>query len=354
MLSSRTSRASSICLMAMGLEPGLAARAETDQLKDGFNRVIDYLRVSVTDRCDMRCAYCMPKAFKGFQEPANWLSHQETGRLVNLFVGLGISKVRLTGGEPLLRRNLPDLVRNLSSLPGLTDLSLSTNGAHLVAHAPALKAAGLHRLNVSLDTLKPAKFHEITHRDCLEDVLAGIQLVLALGFSPIKINMVVQAGVNDDEVDDMLQFAVEHGLVLRLIETMPIGHAGLGKTAVDLTALTRRLVEKHRLIPYIEPARTGPAQNWRVPNSSAMLGVITPMSQHFCAACNRLRLGVDGTLYPCLGHNDATPLGRMMRRGASDAELIEAILSAVAHKPERHEFHERPERVVRFMSVTGG
>lgn len=321
---------------------------------DGFNRVIDYLRVSVTDRCDMRCSYCMPKAFKGFHEPATWLSHQETGRLVKLFVGLGISKVRLTGGEPLLRRNLPELVRSLSSLPGLTDLSLSTNGAHLVAHAPALKSAGLHRLNVSLDTLKPARFHEITHRDCLDDVLAGIQLVRQLGLWPIKINMVVQAGVNDDEVDDMLRFAVQHGLVLRLIETMPIGHAGLGRTAVDLTALTRRLVEQHHLIPHIEPVRTGPAQSWRVPHSSAMLGVITPMSQHFCAACNRLRLGVDGTLYPCLGHDDATPLGTMMRRGASDTDLVAAILSAVAHKPERHEFHERPERIVRFMSATGG
>lgn len=338
----------------MGLDQGPSARDEAAQLKDGFGRVIDYLRVSVTDRCDMRCSYCMPKAFKGFQEPVAWLSHHETCRLLNLFVRLGITKVRLTGGEPLLRRNLPDLVRSLSSLAGLEDLSLSTNGAHLVAHAHALKAAGLHRMNISLDTLTPERFHEITHRDCLADVLEGIQLARQLGFRMVKINMVLQAGVNDDEVDDMLQFAVKNGLVLRLIETMPVGHAGLGKTAVDVTAMARRLVEKHHLIPHTEPVRTGPAQSWRVPGSSAMLGVITPMSQNFCAACNRLRLGVDGTLYPCLGHNDATPLGRMMRSGASDAELVDAILLAVANKPERHEFHERPERVVRFMSATGG
>lgn len=338
----------------MGHDDRPYLRAGAAELKDSFHRVIDYLRVSVTDRCDMRCSYCMPQAFKGFQEPSAWLSHQETFRLVRVFASLGVRKVRLTGGEPLLRRNLPELVSHLSTLPGLTDLSLSTNGAHLAAHAHALKAAGLHRLNVSLDTLRPTRFHEITQRDCLNDVLDGIALVRQLGFRPIKINMVVQAGVNDDEVEDMLAFAVKNGLVLRLIETMPIGHANLGKAAVNLTELTQRLVEKYRLTPHTEPIRTGPAQSWRVPNSAAMLGVITPMSQHFCAACNRLRLGVDGTLYPCLGHNDATPLGSMMRRGASDAELADAIWSTVARKPERHEFHEKPERVVRFMSATGG
>lgn len=329
-------------------------RTSRMDLRDGFQRDIDYLRVSVTDRCDMRCSYCMPKAFKGFQEPSTWLNHQETFRLVNLLMGLGIRKVRLTGGEPLLRRNLPHLVRQLSSLPHMKDLSLSTNGAHLLEHAQALKAAGLHRLNISLDTLQPEKFHQITQRDCLQEVLDGIEHAKQLGFKPIKINMVVQAHVNDDEVEDMLTFAVKHGLVLRLIETMPVGHASLGKTAVNLTEVAKRLVKKHDLVPHTEPLRTGPAHSWRVPGSAAMLGVITPMSRHFCAACNRLRLGVDGTLYPCLGHNEATPLGQMLRRGASDEDLVEAILSTVARKPERHEFHEKPERVLRFMSATGG
>lgn len=324
------------------------------QLKDGFHRVIDYLRVSVTDRCDMRCNYCMPKAFKDFQEPENWLNHYETGRLVDLFTRLGIRKIRLTGGEPLLRRNLAGLVSQISSLPGLNDLSLSTNGAHLVEHAHALQQAGLHRLNISLDTLVPERFKQITHRDCLGDVLAGIRLVRRLNFRPIKINMVVQAGVNDDEVENMLRFAIKNGLVLRLIETMPVGHEELGRSAVDLTAMARSLVQKYALEPHVETIQTGPARMWRVPGTAAMFGVITPMSQHFCAACNRLRLGVDGTLYPCLGHNDATPLGKMMRNGASEAELMAAVLQAVASKPERHEFHERPAQIVRFMSATGG
>lgn len=329
-------------------------RVDTPSMTDSFGRVIDYLRVSVTDRCDMRCNYCLPKAYKGFHEPGDWLSYPETSRLVGLFMRLGICKVRLTGGEPLLRRNLHELVQKIAALPGLQDLSLSTNGAHLEAQAHALKAAGLQRLNVSLDTLDAGRFERITQRNCLDDVLDGIQRARELGFRTIKINMVVQAGINDDEVEDMLQFAIQNGLVLRLIETMPIGHHELGHAAVDLTAMVRHLVKKYALIPCAEPIRTGPARTWKAPGTSAILGVITPMSQHFCDSCNRLRLGVDGTLYPCLGHNDATPLGQMMRDGATDASLMDAMSQAVLRKPERHEFHERPERVVRFMSATGG
>lgn len=323
-------------------------------LVDGWGRHIDYLRVSVTDRCDMRCSYCLPKAFKDFHEPANWLSHEEMTRLVGLFVNLGISKVRLTGGEPLLRRGLSSLVHRLSSLDGLDELSLSTNGAHLHRHAQDLKQAGLQRLNVSLDTLDARKFAQITQRDCLAEVLEGIEAARAAGLAPIKLNMVVQAGVNEDDIEPMLAYAIGNGLVLRLIETMPVGHATLGHSAVDLAALSRQLAVKHQLVPAIVAMRTGPASYWRVPGSQAMLGVITPMSQHFCADCNRLRLGADGTLYPCLGHNDATTLGTMMRAGESDAMLMQAIRDAVARKPERHEFRERPERVVRFMSATGG
>ncbi len=327
---------------------------ERSILQDQFGRTIDYLRVSVTDRCDMRCDYCMPKSFKGFEEPQNWLQSAELTRLVSLFTNMGVSKVRLTGGEPLLRRSLIEIVRSMAALPGVQDLSLSTNGAHLIRHAKALKHAGLHRINISLDTLDKATFERITQRDALDDVLRGIQLVIRLGFDRVKLNMVVQHGINDAHVEEMLVFAVSKGLTLRLIETMPVGHAHLGKSAVNLSELAKTLAQRHGLIPYIEPSRTGPATYWQVPNTQTLLGVITPMSQHFCGNCNRLRLGVDGTLYPCLGQNDATPLGRMLRAGHSDAELTQAIVATVDRKPERHDFHSSPERVVRFMSATGG
>ena len=327
---------------------------ESPPLQDQFGRVIDYLRVSVTDRCDMRCSYCMPKAFKGFEEPRNWLTPLELTRLTALFVGMGVSKVRLTGGEPLLRRNLSDIVSALSALPGMRDLSLSTNGAHLSHQAHSLKLAGLQRLNISLDSLDRATFAAVTHRDCLPDVLRGIDQAIDAGFDQIKLNMVVQAGVNDQHVEAMLAYAIDKGLTLRLIETMPVGHANIGATAVNLTDMVKGMALRLGLAHHTAPLRTGPASYWQVPNTRTLLGVITPMSKHFCGDCNRLRLGVDGTLYPCLGHNDATPLGKLMRQGCSDSELMHAIRDTVNRKPERHAFHERPDRIVRFMSATGG
>lgn len=324
------------------------------RLIDSFQRRIDYLRVSVTDRCDLRCTYCLPKGFKGFEEPAHWLRHDEMTRLVGLFVGLGVSKVRLTGGEPLLRRGVTDLARQLTSLPGLRDLSVSSNGTQLARHAAGLRAAGVQRLNISLDSLDADCFARITGRDCLADVLDGLRTARAVGFSPIKLNMVVQADVNVDEVSRMVAFAIEQGFVLRLIEPMPMGDTGRATQGVNLSLLGERLAAQHGLIPQIMGQGAGPARYWCTPDNSMSLGVITPMSQHFCAACNRVRLGVDGTLYLCLGQNDQVPLGRQMREGATDAELIQAIHEGIAAKPERHEFNEQPQQIIRFMSQTGG
>ena len=324
------------------------------RLIDSFQRRIDYLRVSVTDRCDLRCTYCLPKGFKGFEEPAHWLRHDEMARLVGLFVGLGVSKVRLTGGEPLLRRGVTDLAGQIAALPGLRDLSVSSNGTQLARHAPGLYEAGVRRLNISLDSLDADCFARITGRDCLSDVLDGLRVAREVGFRPIKLNMVVQADVNVDEVQRMVAFAIEQGFVLRLIEPMPVGDTGRATQGVDLSKLGERLDSEHGLLPEIMGQGAGPARYWCTPDRKMSLGVITPMSQHFCEACNRVRLGVDGTLYLCLGQNDQVPLGRMMRQGASDDELVTAIHDGIRAKPERHEFNERPQQIVRFMSQTGG
>jgi cyclic pyranopterin phosphate synthase len=324
------------------------------RLVDGHGRVIDYLRVSVTDRCDLRCTYCLPEAFKGFEEPANWLNLDETARLVGLFVALGVRHVRLTGGEPLTRRGLSGLARQLSSLSGLQDLSLSTNGTRLARSARELKTAGVRRLNISLDSLDADCMTRITGRDCLDDVLDGIAAAREAGFEPIKLNMVVQPGVNDHEVTRMIAYAQAHGLVLRLIEPMPMGSTGRSAAQSDLTRLIEGLSRERGWVPQVMGQGAGPARYWRDPRSRMSLGVITPMSQHFCASCNRVRLGVDGTLYLCLGQVDQVPLGALMRQGASDADLCAAILLAIAHKPARHEFKEHREKIVRFMAQTGG
>lgn len=323
-------------------------------LTDGFGRRIDYLRVSVTDRCDLRCNYCLPKDFKGFETPANWLRLDEMARLVGVFVGLGIRKVRLTGGEPLLRRGVADLARDIAAMPGLADLSVSTNGTQLVRHAEALRAAGVTRLNISLDTLDAAAFSQITGRDCLDSVLAGLAAARQAGYSPIKLNSVVHAATPEDDVRRLLDYAVEQGFVLRLIEPMPMGECGRGFTHTDLNALGTRLAADAGLVPSLAGSGTGPARYWTAGEGAPVLGVITPMSRHFCAACNRVRLGVDGTLYLCLGQEAQVPLGRLLRSGASDAQLARAILAGIAAKPERHEFVTRPERIVRFMAQTGG
>lgn len=336
------------------LQSGTMSDTTLPALIDPFGRRIDYLRVSITDRCDLRCTYCLPKGFKGYEEPAHWLRPPELLRLLGLFVRSGVAKVRLTGGEPLLRGGLTGLVRGIAALPGLRDLSLSSNGTQLARLAAELREAGLQRLNISLDTLDRGCFARITGRDALGSVLEGLQAAQAVGFGPIKLNMVVQPGVNLDEVDSVLAFAMAHGHVLRLIEPMPMGHTGQAVEAPDLSALGQRLAQQHGLLPCVMGQGSGPARYWASPDGRASLGVITPMSQHFCAACNRVRLGVDGTLYLCLGQNDRVPLGPMLRAGASDDELLQALHAGIAAKPERHVFQEQPQHVMRFMAQTGG
>ncbi|MDZ5629709.1 radical SAM protein, partial [Achromobacter xylosoxidans] len=254
----------------------------------------------------------------------------------------------------LLRRGVAGLAAAIAALPGVDDLSLSTNGTQLARHAAALRAAGVHRLNISLDTLDAAEFGRITGRDCLDAVLAGLRAAREAGFAPIKLNSVVHAATPEADVRRLLDYALAQGFILRLIEPMPVGDCGRRYAHADLGELGARLAADAGLVPALAGQGAGPARYWSSGGGAPVLGVITPMSRHFCAACNRVRLGVDGTLYLCLGQEDQVPLGRLLREGASDADLERAIRAGIAAKPERHEFTTRPERIVRFMSQTGG
>jgi len=290
-----------------------------------------------------------------FQEPAEWLTFEEIERVIGAFARLGVERIRLTGGEPLTRHGLPDLAGRLSALDGVNDLSLSTNAIHLEKHADQLFKAGVRRINVSLDSLQPDRFAEITGGGRLDKALRGLMAAKSSGLSPIKINMVAMKGVNDDEFEDMVEFCIEHGFTLRFIETMPVGDTGRSATEyyVDLQQVKKDLGNKFALIPGVSPGG-GPARYVRVASTDLNIGFITPMSQHFCESCNRVRLSADGTLYLCLGQEHSFNLRPYLRAGVDDAELEQLILQALALKPERHEFTEKPGQVVRFMSMTGG
>jgi cyclic pyranopterin phosphate synthase len=332
----------------------MSSSSSSPGLIDSFGRRVEYDRLSVTDKCNMRCFYCIPQGFTGFEEPENWLTFDEIERLMAAFASLGVRRVRLTGGEPLVRRNLPELAARLSAIDGIGDLSLSTNAALLRQHAAALKDAGVSRINVSLDSLDPERFREITRGD-LDPVLSGLREARRVGLSPVKINMVAMKGINDGEFEAMVDFCLENGFTLRLIETMPVGDTGRDATDryIDLQEVRARLAKRYELIPDVMPGG-GPARYVRVGGTELRIGFITPISQHFCETCNRVRLAVDGTLYLCLGQEDKVEFRPMLRDGASQEELREAIVRALALKPERHEFRERPGQVIRIMSQTGG
>ena len=323
-------------------------------LTDPFGRKIEYLRLSVTDRCNFRCFYCIPKGYKDFTAPETWLTLDEIERLVRLFSELGVAKVRITGGEPLVRQDLPEMIKRFEALPLIEDLSLSTNASKLAQHAGVLKEAGVGRINVSLDSLNPAVFHKITQGD-LDKVIEGLMAAKEAGLQPIKINMVVMKGLNDHEITDMVDFCLRHDFTLRFIETMPIGAAGKDATDyfIDLQEVRDDLEKRFDLEPAVM-AGAGPASYVRVRGTKLRIGFITPMSQHFCDTCNRVRLSVEGTLYLCLGQKDTVELRPLLRNGLSDEELKQALCDAIERKPLRHEFLSQPDNVVRIMSITGG
>jgi cyclic pyranopterin phosphate synthase len=323
-------------------------------LADPFGRRVEYLRLSVTDKCNLRCFYCLPEGFRGFEEPDNWLRFDEIERVVAAFADLGVNRVRITGGEPLVRRDLPQLASRLAALDGIEDLSLSTNATLLQRQAAELREAGISRINVSLDSLHPERFRKITGGS-LAPVLDGLMAAKAAGFAPIKINMLALKGINDDEFEAMVGFCLEHDFTLRFIETMPVGSTGRNASDhyLDLQTVRQRLEQGFELLPGVMPGG-GPARYVQVSGTDLRIGFITPISQHFCATCNRVRLAVDGTLYLCLGQDHSYPLRPLLRGGVSDAGLRDAIVEALALKPERHEFQDKPGQVARFMSMTGG
>ncbi|RLA04375.1 MAG: GTP 3',8-cyclase MoaA [Gammaproteobacteria bacterium] len=322
---------------------------------DPFGRSIDYIRLSVTDRCDLRCFYCMPKGYKEFEEPEDWLTFDEVERVISAFAELGIKKVRLTGGEPLVRKNLTQLVKQLSNVSGVEDMSLSTNAIKLAKFAKPLFENGVQRLNVSLDSVDNDNFHKITGGGKLDKVIDGLMAAKQAGFKPIKINMVMMRDINDHEIFDMIDFCAEHDFILRLIETMPMGITGKEASLryIPLDEIKQRIEQRYKLLPAVQ-AGAGPARYLSIPEKNLNIGFITPMSQHFCETCNRLRMGVNGTLYLCLGHEHQYPLKDLLRAGISDEELKQHLIKALALKPEKHEFNEKPDQIIRVMSATGG
>lgn len=327
-------------------------------LADSFGRRIEYLRLSVTGRCNYRCTYCMPAAHCAAVRRKDELRDIELLRLVRSFAELGVRKIRLTGGEPLARRGIVRLAGDIARLPGIDDLSLSTNGHLLARHAMALRDAGVRRVNISLDSLIPATFARITRSGDLAAVLQGIDAAIEAGLHPIKLNMVVLKGINDHEIEDMLEFAQARGAHLRFIETMPVGEAGAASMAHHYPA--HKMLERVRdhcgsdLIPVKGGRGAGPARYYQLGDSSARVGVISAISRHFCEGCNRVRLTARGDLVLCLGQQDRVALGAVLRAGASDDEIKREILAAIARKPERHDFLENAHAIRLPMSALGG
>lgn len=327
-------------------------------LIDRFGRHISYLRISVTDRCDFRCVYCMSESMQ-FLPKKDVLSFEEVEAIAHAFIARGTTRIRLTGGEPLVRRDILDLVRSLGSQigSGLDELTLTTNGSQLERHAGALFDAGVRRINVSLDTLDPGRFAEITRRGRLETVLAGIATAQAVGLS-VKINMVAMRGINDDEIESMLTWAHAGGMGLTLIEGMPLGDVGIDRvdTYLPLRELHDRLAQRYTL-NRMDKRTGGPARYVHVAETGGTLGFITPMSHNFCESCNRVRLTATGELYLCLGQDDKVNLRDALREGGP-AALDAALDRAMMIKPKGHDFvldrdHHEPA-VIRHMSVTGG
>ena len=325
---------------------------------DPFGRAITYLRVSVTDRCDLRCVYCMAEDMT-FLPKAEILSLEELDRLCAAFIRLGTTKIRITGGEPLVRRDVLTLFRTLGERlgTGLRELTLTSNGTQLARHAGDLYAAGVRRVNVSLDTLSPAAFTAMTRWGKIEKTLDGIFAAKAAGLA-VKINAVAMKGVNEDEFDAMLAWCGEHGFDLCLIETMPLGDIEGDRTDQYLPlSLVRARLRRHWTLEDTDYRTGGPARYYTVAETGRRLGFITPMTHNFCESCNRVRLTCTGTLHSCLGQEDATDLRAVLRAGGDDAALRRAIAGGIDSKPKGHDFHidrGSAPSVSRYMSTTGG
>ncbi len=326
-------------------------------LSDSFQRPINYLRISVTDRCNLRCIYCMPTEGVQLMPRSDILSYEEIYTIVEAAARSGINKVRITGGEPLVRSGLSKLIRMLSHIDPIDDISLTTNGILLAHYAAELKQAGLRRVNISLDTLKPEKFKYIARGGDLGDVLKGIDTARSIGLDPVKINVVVMRGKNDDEILDFGRKTITEAWHVRFIEFMPFGTCGTeGVETVPTSEIQECLQALGKLEPFAGPAGNGPARYYHFPGSKGSVGFITPMTEHFCATCNRLRITSDGQLRPCLLGNDEVNLKTALRNGSSDDAIKRLIQQAVIIKREEHHLSGElaPEAVTRPMYQIGG
>lgn len=326
-------------------------------LIDRYGRRVTYLRLSVTDRCDFRCHYCMAETMT-FLPRSEVMSLEECLRVVTVFRDFGARKIRITGGEPLVRHDLPWLLERIAALPGIDEVVLTTNGSQLAKQATVLRDAGVKRLNISLDTLRPERFSAITRKGRLEQVLDGIEAARAAGFKRIKINTVLLKDENDDELEDLVRYVVARGMDIAFIESMALGEVGEDRRIHYLSCdqALERLQPTFNLVASAETTG-GPARYWRVPDADTRVGFIAPHSHNFCESCNRVRVTARGELFPCLGNDASTPLMPILRDPAlSDADLRQAIADGMGLKPKGHEFEAVPGevRVMRFMSMTGG
>lgn len=331
----------------------------TDQiLMDSFSRRVDYLRLSMTDRCDFRCVYCMAEDME-FLPRQQILTLEEIYQLAESFVTLGTRKIRLTGGEPLVRPGVVELCKRIAMLPGLRELCMTTNGSQLGKLAAPLFDAGLKRLNISLDSLDPVRFRELTRTGDLAKVIAGIDAANAAGFQRTKLNCVVMKDRNDHEINDLVAFAIDRGLDISFIEEMPLGviseHSRAG-AFYSSAQVRERIAERYTLIDSAESTQ-GPSRYWRLAEAPHIrLGFISPHSHNFCGTCNRVRLTVEGRLLLCLGNEHSVDLKAVLRRYPGDAKRLEsAIIESMKLKPYRHNFELNDDvQVVRFMNMTGG
>ena len=327
------------------------------QLIDGFDRRISYLRLSVTDRCDFRCQYCMSETME-FLPRSEVLTIEELLRTARLFTELGVRKIRVTGGEPLIRRGVHELFEGLGALAGLDTLALTTNGSQLADSGYALRDAGVNAINISLDSLQDDRFKTITRIGDLDTVLRGIDRAVECGFDRIRLNAVILDGLNRDEVVPLTQYALEKGIDIAFIEEMPLGQVNVGGKPlayVPSDTLQQELAKHFSLVPMTASDTAGPARDFLIAGSQTQVGFISPHSHNFCAQCNRLRISAEGRLLMCLGNEESIDLRGLLRTGSTDEEIKSTIIDSLSIKPERHVFDQPEEpQIVRFMNATGG
>ncbi|MGC4045924.1 MAG: GTP 3',8-cyclase MoaA [Armatimonas sp.] len=328
-------------------------------LSDSFGRRVEYLRISLTDRCNLRCVYCMPEEGVPFENLDNVLTFDEIERVVRALASAGLKKIRLTGGEPLVRKGVPELAARLNAVPGIREVTLTTNGILLARDAQALYDSGIRRVNMSLDTLKPERFETMARRPEFERAWTGLQTAVQVGFSPIKLNCVVMRGLNDDEIEDFAALTLTHDFSVRFLEYMPIGEVTPTQWRMSYVSngeVIERLKARWPKLEALDDAPESTSRNFRIPGAKGTVGVINPISHKFCDGCNRLRLTANGKLVPCLSDNYEYDLMGPLREGATAQEILTHTALALAHKPVQSDFEGRVTRggSLRTMSQIGG